>query len=116
MFPKPTKPHKPLDTSGLPFPKPRRVKNKATIERTRKRSCELCGSIKGLQIHHVFTKGSGAGDTQENLVCLCVGCHTQVHNGEIARDDLLDIVAERERKTVEEIRRIVGKSMGRDYA
>ncbi len=130
MFPKGKKPTAKIDTSQLPFPKskktskqssegsafpkPSRVKSPKTIERTRKKSCEVCGSIKGLQVHHVFTKGAGAGDLSENLVCLCVDCHAEAHSGQIAKDDLLDVVAEREGKSVEEIRRIIGMAMGRE--
>jgi 5-methylcytosine-specific restriction endonuclease McrA len=114
-FPKPSK-HKPLDTSMLPFPKTRRVKSQKTIDKTRKKACEACGSIKGLQTHHVFTRGSGAPDIEVNLVTLCVACHAKAHNGQIGRDDLLDVVAEREGKSVEEIRKIIGQAMGREYA
>lgn len=118
MFPKSKKSSKskPLDTSGFPFPKPSRVKSKPTIDKSRKKSCEVCGSTKGLVVHHVFTRGSGAPDLKENLLCLCVDCHAEAHSGQIAKEDLLGVISEREGKSVEEIRKLIGQAMGREYA
>jgi 5-methylcytosine-specific restriction endonuclease McrA len=40
-------------------------------------------------VHHIRTKGSGGGDTEDNLICLCVVCHARAHSGEISKDELL---------------------------
>jgi hypothetical protein len=115
QFPKPKgKSKSSIDTSNLAFPKTRRVKSQKTIDKTRRKSCEVCGSIKGLQVHHCFTKGSGAGDIPENLLTLCILCHAEAHSGQIAKDDLLDIISEREGKPVDEIRKLIGQAMGRE--
>lgn len=50
----------------------------------RDRWCILCGSPYNLTIAHVKNKGMGGTrrkDTADNLVCLCMGCHTEMDNG-----------------------------------
>ena len=54
--------------------------------------CEFCGWTNGLQTHHIKTKGSGGGDTDDNLICLCWKCHRLVHDGKIDKGSLKDIV------------------------
>jgi len=39
--------------------------------------CAVCGSIRNIQIHHVFPKLRGGEDTFTNLVVLCSQCHSQ---------------------------------------
>jgi hypothetical protein len=113
--PKPKKPSGKIDTTGFMFPKNPRVKSKATIEKTRKQACEISGHTKGLHQHHVVPKGAGGPDIKENLITLDAENHTKAHNGQISRDALWEIVARREGKTVEEIRRIVAQAMGREF-
>ena len=113
--PKPKKPSGKIDTTGFMFPKNPRVKSKSTIEKTRKKSCEVCGSAQGCENHHVISRGAGGPDIPENLITLCKIEHTMAHNGQIPKDDLWDAIAEREGKPVDEIRRIVAQAMGREY-
>lgn len=42
--------------------------------------CEHCGSRRGLQVHHLKTRGSGGGDEANNLMVLCLECHHKAHN------------------------------------
>lgn len=46
--------------------------------------CVICGSPHNLTIAHVKNKGMGGTrrkDTADNLVCLCIDCHTKMDNG-----------------------------------
>ena len=48
--------------------------------------CEICGSIRGLDRHHVIPKGMGgsrdpAVHDESNLMILCRSCHKRVHQG-----------------------------------
>lgn len=70
------------------IPKPKRVVDKKAIEEARKPYCELCGCREGVQVHHIKSKGSGGGDTPENLISLCWVCHRKVHDGLIKREVL----------------------------
>lgn len=50
--------------------------------------------------HHLFGRGFGGGhrlDVALNLLSLCRLCHTEFHDGQIARSDLLAVVAAREK-------------------
>ena len=38
--------------------------------------CELCGSKRGLESHHIIPKVCGGDDSEENLICVCQRCHT----------------------------------------
>jgi len=50
--------------------------------------CDMCGDM-GTSIHHIDNKGSGSSkykDFLENLICVCLSCHTKAHNsGEFNR-------------------------------
>jgi len=38
--------------------------------------CALCGQYKRYVIHHIIPDGD---NSQENLITLCIGCHTLIH-------------------------------------
>lgn len=38
--------------------------------------CELCGSKRELQAHHIIPVGLGGRDVEENILCVCAKCHT----------------------------------------
>lgn len=40
--------------------------------------CELCGSRRGLELHHCIPLSLGGEDTDENLILLCYGCHAKL--------------------------------------
>lgn len=47
-------------------------------------TCSIC-SVKSeelgvMQVHHIVPVSSGGEDYENNLVCLCRGCHIKVHN------------------------------------
>lgn len=45
------------------------------------RRCCLCRRFRPLllQVHHIKTRGDGGSDEPENLIALCVTCHSSVH-------------------------------------
>lgn len=53
--------------------------------------------------HHIKSRGAGGDDIQENEIDLCGECHSKAHNGQIKRQTLIQIVADRERMTYEEV-------------
>lgn len=38
--------------------------------------CELCGSHRELQAHHIIPIVLGGDDSNENLLCVCKKCHS----------------------------------------
>ena len=42
-------------------------------------TCQLCGSRRSLQVHHIRLRSRGGGDEDWNLVTLCRNCHAQMH-------------------------------------
>ena len=70
-------------------------------------SCEWCIKWRHCDSAHVFARGRGDVfrlDIQENLVALCRECHTRSHaGGRPTRDDLLLIVAWREKMFVDDL-------------
>lgn len=37
--------------------------------------CELCGSSRGLELHHIVPVVCGGSDSPENLILVCKKCH-----------------------------------------
>lgn len=37
--------------------------------------CELCGSWRGLDVHHIVPVVCGGSDSRDNLIVVCSGCH-----------------------------------------
>ena len=40
--------------------------------------CELCGSKRGLEAHHIIPVVCGGDDSDENLICICQCCHARL--------------------------------------
>ena len=40
--------------------------------------CELCGSKRGLEAHHIIPVVCGGDDSDENLICVCQMCHARL--------------------------------------
>ena len=38
--------------------------------------CELCGSKRNLEAHHIIPIALGGEDIDENILCVCEKCHT----------------------------------------
>lgn len=62
--------------------------------------------------HHIYTVGSGGGDIKENLIQLCADCHIAAHAGYARKDELIEIVAEREGMTSDNVIKANRKAMG----
>jgi 5-methylcytosine-specific restriction endonuclease McrA len=41
--------------------------------------CQECGSMEGLEVHHMKRKSQLGGDVMQNLITLCVSCHGKCH-------------------------------------
>ena len=41
--------------------------------------CQLCGSMRGLEVHHLQRRSQSGVDSEDNLLTLCSGCHRKVH-------------------------------------
>lgn len=41
--------------------------------------CALCDDTRGLQIHHVVSRGQGGTNYPQNLITLCWRCHAVAH-------------------------------------
>ena len=51
---------------------------KQILERHRG-SCQLCGSLRNMQVHHRKSRSRWGDDTAENLITLCADCHRAEH-------------------------------------
>lgn len=40
--------------------------------------CELCGTRRGLEVHHIIPRVCGGTDAKENLIVICSGCHAKL--------------------------------------
>ena len=40
--------------------------------------CELCGSKRGLEAHHIIPVVCGGDDSEDNLICVCQCCHARL--------------------------------------
>ena len=75
-----------------------RIKDKKAIEAARKPYCEYCGCSStsiAYHVHHIKSKGSGGDDIPDNLINLCCICHFKVHNGNIARREIENVIKRR---------------------
>ena len=46
-------------------------------------TCQLCGSYRHLQIHHVQLRSKGGDNSEGNLLTLCRNCHADVHENRL---------------------------------
>jgi 5-methylcytosine-specific restriction endonuclease McrA len=42
-------------------------------------SCQFCGSMTNLEVHHQQFRSHSGPDTENNLITLCNRCHSSVH-------------------------------------
>lgn len=40
--------------------------------------CELCGSKRDLQAHHIIPYSLFPSDDEDNIICVCKGCHAKL--------------------------------------
>jgi len=41
--------------------------------------CQICGRQENLEVHHRELRSHLGSDTEENLIALCVSCHSAIH-------------------------------------
>ena len=41
--------------------------------------CQLCGSMRNLEVHHRQFRSRSGGDKEDNLITLCTNCHSSIH-------------------------------------
>ena len=46
--------------------------------------CQLCGGMKGLQVHHLQLRSHAGDDDERNLITLCYTCHHDFHNSKLS--------------------------------
>ena len=72
-----------------------RIIDEETYESVRSGRCEVCGALCENGPHHIDSRGSGGSDVEENLIQLCMKCHTLAHNGRLDKEWLRKIAARR---------------------
>ncbi len=43
--------------------------------------CQICGTMLNLEVHHQELRSRSGDDSEQNLITLCVACHSLVHRG-----------------------------------
>ncbi len=41
--------------------------------------CQACGSLRGLEVHHIQRRSQSGKDSEGNLITLCSNCHRAIH-------------------------------------
>ena len=41
--------------------------------------CQICGSMRHLQVHHLKLRSQAGDDEELNLITLCAECHARLH-------------------------------------
>jgi 5-methylcytosine-specific restriction endonuclease McrA len=41
--------------------------------------CQSCGAMSNLEVHHQRFRSHSGEDSEENLITLCIVCHSRVH-------------------------------------
>ncbi len=41
--------------------------------------CQVCGSMKNLEVHHKVFRSRWGEDDEQNLITLCLECHAKAH-------------------------------------
>lgn len=47
--------------------------------------CAVCGSRDRIEHHHFVPRSSGGGDGEKNMLTLCAGCHSTIHEMRVGR-------------------------------
>ena len=42
--------------------------------------CQSCGTMSNLEVHHRKFRSHSGADSEENLITLCIACHSAVHS------------------------------------
>jgi len=54
--------------------------------------CQRCGSLQGVEVHHLEHRSQGGGDLQQNLICLCHRCHKSAHSARRIGFEIEDVI------------------------
>lgn len=95
----------------VPVPKPpKRIRDRALMKAMREEIpyCEVCGRVGYGDLHHIRYRSQLGSDIRANLIRLCYEHHAAAHAGVLTKRELIEIVARREGKTVEEIAEEIG--------
>ncbi len=41
--------------------------------------CQACGSLRGLEVHHIQRRSQSGDDSEDNLITVCSDCHRAIH-------------------------------------
>ena len=41
--------------------------------------CQVCGSMRNLEVHHIQFRSHSASDVEQNLITFCASCHGLRH-------------------------------------
>jgi len=41
--------------------------------------CQACGSLSGVEVHHIERRSQQGEDAEDNLITLCSNCHRAIH-------------------------------------
>ena len=63
----------------MSFIKTKRIKNPKLLTQIRSKRCVACSKPPPNEAAHIQTKGSGGGDTEDNVFTLCRRCHMTQH-------------------------------------
>jgi 5-methylcytosine-specific restriction endonuclease McrA len=42
--------------------------------------CQSCGTLSNLEVHHKQFRSHSGDDSEQNLITVCSGCHSSLHN------------------------------------
>lgn len=93
----------------------KRIQDSSAIETVRTKHCEYSDPETGERCknpvfggpHHIKSRGAGGDDIRENLISLCAECHQKAHGGNISRQTLVQIVADREALPYDDVCKII---------
>lgn len=89
---------------GYPKPPKTKKKKKEIVKDSlyyevfnRDKVCQLCGTNKELQLHHIMGRGKGLTNNPRNCIMLCMTCHLyKVHkNQKMFRSMLNNIITKK---------------------
>jgi 5-methylcytosine-specific restriction endonuclease McrA len=58
-------------------------RNKLHMYRRDGYHCRFCKTTHNLTPHHIIFRSQGGSDELDNLLTLCINCHTAVHDGHL---------------------------------
>ena len=50
--------------------------------------CQVCGSMRNLEVHHIQFRSHSGPDSEQNLITLCANCHIGYHQTNAGSDEM----------------------------